>query len=122
MDNYIIIGIIAVIIVICAVTTIRRVKSKSCCSGSGSRTLVERKNLTEPVIMRKTVRIEGMHCENCSSSVERHINRLDGAVCKVNLKKHIAEIQLSRNISDEEISNIITSLDFTVSGIETKEI
>lgn len=122
MENYIIIGIIAVILVLCVITTIRRVKNKSCCSGGGSKNLVEKKTLSEPVIMIKTIGINGMHCENCKNSIERHINRLDGAVCKVNLRKSTAEIQLSQNISDEEIRNIITSLDFTVTGIKTREV
>lgn len=122
MDNLIIIGIIVVIIALCVFMTVRRIKNKSCCSGGGSKTLVERKVLTEPVIMEKTIRIEGMHCDNCKAAVERRINRMEGALCKVNPGKNTALVQLSRNVSDEELSRAIEDLDFKVNGIETQEV
>ena len=120
METYIIIGIIVLILGISIFATIRRMKNKSCCSGGGSKTLKEHKKLTDPVIMKKVIKIEGMHCDNCKTAVERRIERLDGALCTVNLAKKIAVVKLSREISDEELTKVVTDLDFTVLGIETE--
>lgn len=117
MDNFIIIVVIAVILAIAVITAVRRIKSKSCCSGSGSKTLVEHKKLTAPIIMKKEIIIEGMHCENCSASVERRINRIEGALCHVNLRKNTAIVEMTREISDEELKATVEELDFTVTGI-----
>ena len=72
--------------------------------------------------MEKIISIGGMHCENCKAAAERRINRMDGALCKVNLSKKTALIKLSRNISDEELTEAITALDFTVEKIVTREV
>ena len=120
METYIIAGIIIIILGISIFTTIRRLKNKSCCSGSGSRTLKEHKKLTEPVIMKKTIKIEGMHCDNCKTSVERKIEKLDGALCTVNLSKKTAVVKLSREISEEVLFKVIKELDFKVLDMKTE--
>ena len=120
METYIIIAVIILILGISVFTTIRRMKNKSCCSGGGSKTLKEHKKLTEPVIMKKIIKIDGMHCDNCKTSVERRIERLEGALCTVNLAKKTTTVKLSREISDKELTDIVTSLDFTVLQIETE--
>lgn len=120
METYIIIGVIVLILAVSVFTTVRRMKNKSCCSGGGSRTLKEHKKLSDPVIMKKIIRIEGMHCDNCKTAVERRIEKFDGALCTVNLAKKTAAVKLSREISDEELTAAVTGLDFTVLGIETE--
>lgn len=122
MDNFIIIAVIVVILAIAVVSAVRRIKSKSCCSGGGSRTLVEKKTLTDAVIIKKTIFIGGMHCDNCKAAVERRINRMDGALCRVNLKKKSALVQLTRDISDEELTRAVEELDFTVTKITSEVI
>lgn len=120
METYIIIGIIVLILGVSVFSTVKRIRNKSCCSGGGSKTLKEHKKLTDPVIMKKIIRIDGMHCDNCKTAVERRIEKLDGALCAVNLAKKTAVVKLSREISDKELTDIVTSLDFTVLGIETE--
>ncbi len=120
METYIIIAVIVIILGISIFTTIKRMRNKSCCSGGGSKTLKEHKKLSDPVIMKKIIKIEGMHCDNCKTTVERRIEKLDGALCTVNLSKKTAVVKLSREISDEELIKIITDLDFTVTSIETE--
>lgn len=120
METYIIIGIIVLILGVSVFSTVKRIRNKSCCSGGGSKTLKEHKKLTDPVIMKKIIRIDGMHCDNCKTAVERRIEKLDGALCAVNLAKKTAVVKLSREISDKELTAIVTSLDFTVLGIETE--
>ena len=76
--------------------------------------------MTGPVIGRKIVHVEGMHCENCKNRIERQINRMEGASCKVDLKKNIAVIDYDRELDDERIRNTIKRLDFGITGIETE--
>lgn len=122
METYIIIGIIVFILALSVFTTIRRMKNKSCCSGGSGKVLKEHKTLSDPVIMKKIISIEGMHCDNCKAAVERRIEKLDGALCTVNLSKKVAVVKLSRQMSDEELREAVESLDFTVLRIETEVI
>ena len=93
-------------------------KGEGGCCGGGESTLPDEKELSGPKIGEKTVHIEGMHCENCKNRVERAINRIDGAVAKVNLKKNIAVVSFDKNISDEEIKRAVEDQDFKVVMIE----
>ena len=93
-------------------------KGEGGCCGGGGGTLPDTKELEGAKIGEKTVRIEGMHCENCKNRVERAINRIDGAVAKVNLKKNIAVVSFDREIADEEIRKNVEDLDYKVLSIE----
>ena len=86
-----------------------------CCGGSVPK--VPDKKLDGPKIGEKVVVIEGMHCENCKNSVERQINRIDGAAAKVNLKKNFAVVSMSRQVTDEELIRAVERADFKVVSI-----
>ena len=122
METAIIIGILAIIVVIAVISSVKHMKGEDgCCGGGGDTVAEEKKVLDNPVIAVKTVDIEGMHCENCKNSIEHQINRIDGAACQVNLKKKTATITMTRPISDDEITRDIERLDFKVVKIENKE-
>lgn len=93
-------------------------KGEGGCCGGGGGTLPDTKELEGPKIGEKTVHIEGMHCENCKNRVERAINRIDGAVAKVNLKKNIAVVSFDREVSNEDIKRAVEEQDFKVVLIE----
>lgn len=114
MENAIIICIILFAVVI----ALLRVKKhfKGGCCGSGS-TVRSKKKLTEPKLGEKVLEIEGMHCENCQNRIETALNRLDGVVCKVNLKKKTATVSYSTEVSDEKLTQIVEELGFQVRGI-----
>ena len=78
----------------------------------------ERKKLTGEKIAEKIIYIEGMHCDNCKNSVECQINRIDGAVAKVNLKKKLAVVEMDREIAEEELVAAVERADFKVLRIE----
>ena len=118
MGTAIIIGILAVIVVIAVISSVKHMKGEGgCCGGGGDPE--EKKILDNPVIAVKTVDIEGMHCENCKNSIERSVNKIDGASCQVNLKKKQATIEVDREIDDADIRIAIERLDFKVTGITT---
>lgn len=112
MQDLIIVGIIAVLIVIGVIYTIKHFKGKSGCCGSGN-TYVSKKKLKN-IIATKTYTVEGMTCENCKARVERYINDIDGAVGKVNLKKKELTVSMEREIPDDEIIAAITKAGYQV--------
>ena len=113
--------VLLIVIVIAAFAiknSIGHFKGEGGCCGGGETILPDEKQLTGQKIGEKTVHIEGMHCENCKNRVERAINRIDGAVGKVNLKKKTALVSFDRDVSDEEIRKAVENLDYKVVGIE----
>ena len=117
MDNVIIIVVLLVILVLALLRMKKHIKGGGCC-GSGSNTIRSTKKLTEPKIGEKVLTVEGMHCENCQARVENAVNRLDGVVCKVNLKKKTATVSYSTEVSDEALKNAIEKLGYKVTRIQ----
>ena len=114
MQDFIIIGILAVVLIIGVLNTAKHFKNKSGCCGSGN-TYVLKKKLKN-VIATKTFIVEGMTCENCKARVERYINDMDGVVGKVNLKKKALVVSMEKEVSDEEIKAAITKAGYEVVG------
>ena len=117
MDNVIIIVVLLVILVLALLRMKKHFKGGGCC-GSGSNTIRSTKKLTEPKIGEKVLTVEGMHCENCQARVENAVNRLEGVVCRVNLKKKTATISYSAEVSDEALKNAIEKLGYKVTRIQ----
>ncbi len=117
-------GTLIVLVIVIAVaalalrSSIGHFKGEGGCCDTGGGTLPDHKELEGPKIGEKTVRIEGMHCENCKNRVERAINRIDGAVAKVDLKKKVALVSFDREISEEDIRKAVEEQDYKVVGIE----
>ena len=115
----IIIAVVAVIIIFAIRSSAKHMKGEGgCCGGGGEVIAEEKKELEGPVIGKKIVHIEGMHCDNCKNSVERHVNKIEGAACAVDLKKNQAVVSYDRPIDDNRLRRTIELLDFTVTGIE----
>lgn len=119
MTDIIIVGILVIVMIVAILGSVKHFKGESGCCGGGS-SKVPAKKLTEPKIGEKIVVIEGMHCDNCKNSVERKINKVNGAACKVNLKKKTATIVYSTEITDEIITQGIEELGFEVVSITNK--
>lgn len=117
MGNIIIVGILIVVIALALSSTLKHFKGEGgCCGGSGS-VGKETKKLSAPKLGEKEVMIEGMHCENCKNSVERAVNSISGAVCKVKLKKKLAIVSYSEEIEDSVIKSVIEAQGFEVKSI-----
>ncbi len=116
------IGVVVVLLAIIAFAckdSLKHFKGEGgCCGGSSEKP--EKKKLSGEKMGEKIIHIEGMHCKNCKNSVEKHINEIDGAVAKVNLKKKIAIVSLDREVSEEQLWEAVEKADFTVTGIESR--
>lgn len=113
MENYIIVGILLLVVVIAIGHTRKHFQGGGCC-GSGSNTIRSKKTLTDPKIGEKTLIIEGMHCENCEIRVENALNRLDGVACKVKLKKKTAMVSYSTEVSDDLLKKTVENMGYKV--------
>ncbi len=112
MQDFIIIGILVIVIGIGVVYTIKNSKNKKGCCGS-SGTYISKKKLKK-VIATKTFTVEGMMCENCEARVLRYVNDIEGAVGKVNLKKKELVVSMEREVSDDEIIAAVTKAGYQV--------
>lgn len=117
MGTYIVLGILVVVVVLALVPAVKHIKGEGgCCGGSGSG-IKETKTLDAPKIGELELDIEGMHCENCKNSIERRVNKLEGAVCRVNLRKKQAIVEYSRPIDQDAVKRAIEAMDFQVKSI-----
>ena len=115
MSNILAIVVILLIITLAVSGSIKHFKGEGACCGGGSSVVKEPdKKLNNPVIGKRTFIVEGMHCENCRNRVKRAINSIEGASCKVNLKKGRVDIEIDREIDDDVFINAIENLDFHV--------
>lgn len=120
MGTIIIILVLVVIIVLALRSSFSHMKGEGgCCGGSSDKP--EKKKLKGKKIAEKIVYIEGMHCENCKNSVEKQINKIDGAVAKVNLKKNLAVVSMDRIISDDDLKQAVECADFKVTSIKCEK-
>jgi len=120
MVNGIIITILIVAVYIGLKESVKHLKGEGSCCGGGSTVKPKRKKLKEEIVSKIVVRIDGMHCENCSNRIESRINNMDGVACKVKLKKKEAVITATHKINVNEIIEIIGNLGYEVK--DAKEI
>jgi len=111
MQNYIIIAILLLILIVGINATGKHFRNKSgCCSGG---TYIENKKL-DTVTGKKIVSISGMTCDKCVARVTRAINGIEGASAKVNLRKKEAVVSMEYDIPDEDITSAIEKAGYEV--------
>ncbi len=98
MGDYIVIGILAVIVALAVWNTARHFKSEGGCCGGGS--YKPKKKKLGNVKYQKTFRIVGMHCEHCKRRVEEVVNDISGVSGKVNLKKGQLTVSYAEDVDD----------------------
>ena len=87
MANAIVVIAVIIIMLFAGKGAYKHLKGEGACCGGGSKPEIPKKKLDGTKLGEKTMKITGMHCENCVASVTRAINRIDGAAAKVSLKK-----------------------------------
>ena len=117
ISNIVIIAIIAVILVFAVRSTIKHFKGQGdCCGGGSSPTLIKPRKL-DSVIAEKTVKIDGMVCDNCAARVHNALNTMEGVNAKVKRSRGVACIRLGGNVSDAAIRDTIEKLGYKVTEI-----
>ena len=103
MENIMIIAIIVALFLVGIRSTIKHMKGEGACCGGGGTTVKPQKKKLKNVIAKKTVKIDCMHCEQCSNRVVRSLNELDGVASKANLGKKEAVVSYEKEVSAEVI-------------------
>ena len=114
MDNYVIIGILVVIVVVAITTLVKRAGRKGCC---GSSDYKPRKKKLKNVIATKVFVVEGMHCKKCVNRVTEIVNDFPGVASVVNLKKGIVTVSYEQEVPDEQLKERIERAGYTVKEI-----
>ena len=118
MVDAIIIIIVIVLLGFALKGSIRHFKGEgACCGGSHESLDMQEKKLTSPVIGKKLLKIEGMHCEHCVNAVTNALNEIDGVVAKVTLKSNSAEVSYDREINEADLKNAVKKAGYEVTGI-----
>lgn len=116
MSNYIIVGILIVVLFFCLRSSIKHFRGEGgCCGGS---TYKARKKKLNTVIGKKTITVEGMSCQHCVNRVMEAVNAIDGASALVKLKKGMVIVSLEHPISNEIIKDAIEKAGYKVTAIK----
>ena len=113
MTDFVIAGILIILIIIGIRSSVKHFKGEGGCCGGGSSVKVKRKKLKQ-VVKERTVIIEGMTCEHCKARVESRLNSLDGVSAKVNLKRKTAVVSMEKDVQDEVIKKAIENAGYEV--------
>ena len=65
-----------------------------------------------------TIKIEGMMCSHCTGRVDKALNDMDGVKATVSLEGKSAEVELTKDISDEALVKAVTDAGYEVVDIQ----
>ena len=74
MANAIVVIAVIIIMLFAGKGAYKHLKGEGACCGGGSKPEIPKKKLDGTKLGEKTMKITGMHCENCVASVTRAIN------------------------------------------------
>ena len=111
MENYIIIGVIAVMIIIAILSSVKHFKGESGCCGGGSYK-PKRKKLSG-IKYTKKFKVGGMHCKHCKNRVEVVVNDIKGVAGRVDLKKGELTVSYAEDAPDDVIRKKIERAGYT---------
>lgn len=101
MTDYIIDGVILIVIMIAIFSIKKKAKNKARCCGSGAYVAKSRKLKT--IAEKKTFCVEGMHCQNCVNRVMEDVQDIPGTSASVNLKKGLVTVSMETPMDDSVI-------------------
>ena len=79
MINGIILVLVLAVLILAVKSTVKHFRGEcSCCGGSKGLIKETEKKLSNPIVGKKTISIEGMTCDHCRQSVEKALNAKDG--------------------------------------------
>lgn len=65
----------------------------------------------------KVMSIEGMMCAHCQAHVEKALNAIEGVHATVDLKNKCANIELTKDVKDQDLIQAVEDAGYTVKGI-----
>ena len=98
MTDYIIAGVMLIVIMIAIFSIKKKAKNKA---SSGAYVAKSRKLKT--IAEKKTFCVEGMHCQNCVNRVMEDVQDIPGTSASVNLKKGLVTVSMETPVDDRVI-------------------
>ncbi|MBE6990074.1 MAG: heavy-metal-associated domain-containing protein [Ruminococcaceae bacterium] len=122
--NYVLVAAIAAAAMGGIYSLVKHAKGQGDCCGGGGNIVdsCEKKTLEGPALGRYILHVEGMHCDNCRRTVERRLDKFDGAVCRVDLNRKTATVTYDRPVDPEQLRLAVTMMDYQVTGIDREEV
>ena len=121
MADAVIILVVVIILIFALKGSIKHFRGEGACCGGGSGSVktkkAKKKTLDGPVIGRRTIRISGMHCQNCVNSVTNALNAIEGVSVKVKLKDNSAEVSYDRPVDVADLKQAVEKAGFKVVSI-----
>lgn len=68
-------------------------------------------------MMHKIIKIEGMSCGHCAERIEKLLNAVNGISAKVYLEEKAADVDVSGDVSDDILKDIVENAGFQVISI-----
>lgn len=72
----------------------------------------------EEITMKKVLKIEGMMCNHCTGRVDKALNEMDGVSATVSLEDKCAEVELTKDVSDEDLVKVVADAGYEVVDIQ----
>ena len=120
ISNVIIIVVVLLIFSLSIKGTVSHFKGEGSCCGGGRSIKPIKPQKLDKVISVKTIRIEGMVCDNCSARVHNALNSIDGVNAKVIRSRGEAKVKLGRDIDRELLEKAVSDLGYKVLSIAEK--
>lgn len=115
METIIILFILALLLASGAVYTVRHFRGKGGCCGGGG-VYIPKKKL-ENVTAIRTLKTEGMTCENCAARIVRAVNEVEGLSARVDLRRKTVRISMNVAVADERLRELVEGAGYTVTSI-----
>lgn len=114
-------SIVAIVVVVSIIGTMRRIKYGSACCGeketAPSKVKVRDKN-KKNYPYKYIVGVDGMHCSGCVRKIENEFNKGDGMWARADLEKRQVVLLSKRDVEPSEARNIVSDAGFTMLTFE----
>ena len=85
-----------------------------CCGGGGACVPPEPDKALGPVVFRRTLELDGLHCMNCVNRVARALNAIPGVAADVTLDPQRARVRADREVPGDVLRKAVEDEGFRV--------
>ncbi|MDO4482447.1 MAG: heavy metal-associated domain-containing protein [Bacillota bacterium] len=113
MTDFLIVCVLSIMMILGMRSAVKHFKGEGECCGGSSVVKAKRKRLKN-IIRQRVIIIDGMTCINCKNRIEAALNNPDGVSARVKLNRKTAVVSMEKEVSDEQLRNIIENLGYRV--------
>lgn len=119
MVDAVILLIVAALLVFAAIGAVKHFRGEGPCCGGGSGKTgnSKKKKLGGTVTGSYTIKISGMHCQNCAASVTNSLNEIAGVTAQVDLRDSCAKVSFDRLVDKNALLHAVEKAGYKVISI-----